>query len=51
MLPRLPALVLEDGSTLLESSAICLYIAGVFSGVSTVNMLPEGDKETAVYYK
>ena len=47
----LPALVLEDGSTLLESSAICLYLATVFSDVSMVSMLPDGDNETAAFYK
>jgi len=47
----LPALTLEDGTKLLESSAICLYLADVFSDVNTVNMLPQGDKETAAYYK
>ena len=47
----LPALTLEDGTTLLESGAICMYLAEVFSDASTVNMLPEGDKETADYYK
>ena len=47
----LPALMLEDGSTLLESSAICLYLAEVFSDANTVNMLPQGDKETSAYYK
>ena len=47
----LPALMLEDGTTLLESSAICMYLAEVFSDASAVNMLPQGDKETAAYYK
>ena len=43
--------MLEDGTTLLESSAICLYLAEIFSDASAVNMLPQGDKETAAYYK
>lgn len=37
----LPALVLEDGKVILESSAICLYLAEVFLDSNGDNLLPE----------
>lgn len=46
----LPSLVLEDGSVLLESSAICLYLAEVFLDPRGDTLLPDSD-HTAEYYK
>ncbi len=46
----LPSLMLEDGSVLLESSAICLYLAECFVCSSGENLLPESEN-TAEYYK
>lgn len=46
----LPALVLEDSSVLLESAAICLYLAEVFLDPDGNNLLPEPES-TAEYYK
>lgn len=46
----LPSLVLEDGSVMLESSAICLYLAECFLDPSGENLLPE-PKHTSNYYK
>ena len=46
----LPSLVLEDGSVLLESSAICLYLAEVFLDPQGESLLPDPD-HTAEYYK
>lgn len=37
----LPSLMMEDGSVLLESSAICLYLAECFVGPSGESLLPE----------
>lgn len=45
----LPALVLEDGFVLLESAAICLYLADVFQDSDGNSLLPE-DHNTAEYY-
>lgn len=46
----LPALVLEDDSAVLESAAICLYLAEVFLDPEGSNLLPEPE-HTAEYYK
>lgn len=46
----LPSLQLEDGSVLLESSAICLYLAECFVDPSGENLLPEA-KYASEYYK
>ena len=46
----LPCLMLEDGSVLLESSAICLYLAESFLGPEGQNLLPN-EENTAGYYK
>lgn len=46
----LPALKLEDGSVILESSAICLYLAECFLNPSGENLLPEPEN-TSEYYK
>lgn len=46
----LPSLLLEDGSVLLESAAICLYLAECFVGPSGEDFLPESEY-TAEYYK
>lgn len=46
----LPSLVLEDGSVLLESAAICLYLAESFVDPSGENLLPE-PKYVSEYYK
>lgn len=46
----LPSLMLEDGSVLLESSAICLYLAECFVDPSGENLLPES-KYASKYYK
>ena len=46
----LPALQLEDGSVMLESAAICLYLAETFLDPKGQNLLP--DKEySACYYE
>ena len=37
----LPALLLEDGKVILESSAICLYLAEAFLNSDGENLLPE----------
>ena len=44
----LPALQLEDGFVLLESSAICLYLAEVFLDPEEQSLLP--DEEHAAHY-
>lgn len=44
----LPALKLEDGYVLLESSAICLYLAEVFLDPNEQSLLP--DEEHAAHY-
>ena len=46
----LPSLQLEDGSVLLESSAICLYLAECFVDPSGENLLPE-PKYASEYFK
>lgn len=46
----LPALMLEDKSVLLESAAICLYLAECFLDPSGENLLPDPEY-AAVYYK
>ena len=46
----LPSLALEDGSVLLESSAICLYLAECFVDSSGQDLLP-APENTAEYYK
>ena len=46
----LPSLMLEDGSVILESSAICLYLAECFVDPSGENLLPE-PKNASEYYK
>lgn len=46
----LPSLKLEDGSVILESSAICLYLAECFVNPSGGNLLPEPEKASE-YYK
>lgn len=46
----LPSLALEDGSVLLESSAICLYLAECFVDSSGQDLLPPPEN-TAEYYK
>ena len=46
----LPSLALEDGSVLLESSAICLYLAECFVDFSGQDLLP-APENTAEYYK
>lgn len=46
----LPALKLEDGSVILESSAICLYLAECFLSPSGENLLPEPENASE-YYK
>ena len=45
----IPALVLEDGTTLLESAAICLYIAHEFSGKYGPDLLPSEDNMAEFY--
>lgn len=44
----LPALKLEDGSVLLESAAICIYLADSFLGPEEHDLLP--DEEHKAYY-
>lgn len=44
----IPALLLENGTVMLESAAICLYIAQEFS--YKVNLLPDTEQLPA-YYK
>ena len=39
----LPALVLEDGKVILESSAICLYLAETFLDSNGNSLLPESE--------
>lgn len=46
----LPALKLEDGSIILESSAICLYLAECFLNPAGENLLPEPEYASE-YYK
>ena len=46
----LPALMLEDGTVILESAAICLYLAEVFLDPDGSNLLPEPE-HTSEYYK
>ena len=46
----LPALLLEDGSVLLESAAICLYLAESFLDPEGQNLLPD-EKHAAHYYE
>lgn len=46
----LPSLALEDGSVLLESAAICLYLAECFVDSSGQDLLP-APENTAEYYK
>lgn len=46
----LPALMLEDGTVLLESSAICLYLAEVFLDPEGQSLLPDSTS-TPEYYK
>lgn len=46
----LPALKLEDGSVLLESSAICLYLSESFLDPENHSLLPD-EKHVAQYYK
>ena len=46
----LPALKLEDGTVLLESSAICLYLAEIFLDSEGQSLLPD-PKNTSEYYK
>jgi hypothetical protein len=46
----LPALKLEDGSVILESAAICLYLAECFQDPSGENLLPEPENASE-YYK
>lgn len=46
----LPALKLEDGSVLLESSAICLYLAELFLDPDEQSLLPD-EEHAAHYYK
>lgn len=46
----LPALVLEDGTVMLESSAICLYLAEVFLDPDGNSLLPD-PQHIMEYYK
>ncbi len=46
----LPSLALEDGSVLLESSAICLYLAECFVDSAGQDLLPPSER-TSDYYK
>ena len=46
----LPALVLRDGSVLLESSAICLYLADNLTRPDGTTLLPDKQQQ-AHYYK
>ena len=46
----LPALVLRDGSVLLESSAICLYLADILTCPDGTTLLPDKQQQ-AHYYK
>ena len=46
----LPSLVMEDDSVLLESSAICLYLAECFVNPSGEDLLPNVES-AAMYYK
>lgn len=46
----LPALELEDGSVMLESSSICLYLAEVFLDPGEQTLLPD-EKHAAHYYE
>ncbi len=46
----LPALKLEDGTVLLESSAICLYLAEIFLDSEGGSLLPDPE-HTSEYYK
>ena len=46
----LPSLMLEDGSVLLESSSICLYLAECFLDPNGENLLPDSEY-AAQYYK
>ena len=46
----LPALQLEDGSVMLESAAICLYLAESFLDSKGQNLLPDGE-HSAHYYE
>lgn len=46
----LPSLALEDGSVLLESSAICLYLAECFVDSSGQDLLPSPE-HISEYYK
>ena len=45
----LPAMKMEDGHVMLESGAICLYLAETFLGRDGSDLLPEGE-QTAIYY-
>lgn len=46
----LPALRLEDGTVLLESAAICLYLAESFTDPKGQNLLPD-EQYSALYYE
>ena len=46
----LPALELEDGSVMLESGSICLYLAEVFLGPDEQTLLPN-EEHAAHYYE
>lgn len=46
----LPALKLEDGTVLLESAAICLYLAEIFLDSEGESLLPDTEN-TSEYYK
>ena len=46
----LPALKLEDGTVLLESAAICFYLAEVFLDPNGQSLLPDAE-HTSEYYK
>jgi glutathione S-transferase len=46
----LPALQLEDGSVMLESAAICLYLAESFLDPEGYDLLPD-EEHSAHYYE
>ena len=46
----LPALKMEDGYVMLESAAICLYLAETFLDHEEKNLLPN-DEHSANYYE